>query len=150
MYNYTPTLFSNFISCGDNSVHFVQTNHYKPTYFFILPIPGSHYCCVHRDSVEWEVCLMLLCIPAVGAEPQTFCLVQWLLSIWLLATKSVNTCSTVTKCIILAATLCKKATIHQVTTMLATSKNVLFPGHNHLLTIGTDEIIARALVRMMI
>ena len=25
----------------------------------------------------------------------------------------------------------KKTTIHQVTTMLATSKNVLFPGHNH-------------------
>ena len=30
----------------------------------------------------------------------------------------------------------KKATIHLVTTMLATSKNVLFPGHNHLLTTG--------------
>ena len=25
----------------------------------------------------------------------------------------------------------KNPTIHQVTTMLATSKNVLFPGHNH-------------------
>ena len=35
--------------------------------------------------------------------------------------------------------LCKKATIHQVTTMLATSENVLFPGHNHLLTPGTDD-----------
>ena len=32
----------------------------------------------------------------------------------------------------------KNATIHQVTTMLATSK-VLFPGHNHLLTTGTDD-----------
>ena len=32
-----------------------------------------------------------------------------------------------------------KATIHQVTTMLATSKNVLFPSHNHLLTTGTDD-----------
>ena len=31
-----------------------------------------------------------------------------------------------------------KATIHQVTTMLATSKNVLFPGHIHLLTTSTD------------
>ena len=31
------------------------------------------------------------------------------------------------------------ATIHQVTIMLATSKNVLFPGHNHLLTTGTDD-----------
>ena len=32
-------------------------------------------------------------------------------------------------------------TIHQVTTMLATSNNVLhvFPGHNHLLTTGTDD-----------
>ena len=37
-----------------------------------------------------------------------------------------------------AFTLRKKATIHQVTTMLATSKNVLFPGHNHLLTTHTD------------
>ena len=35
--------------------------------------------------------------------------------------------------------LCKKATIHQVNTMLATSKNVLFPGHNKLLTTGTDD-----------
>ena len=32
-----------------------------------------------------------------------------------------------------------KATIHQVTTMLATSKNVLFPGHSHLLTTGMDD-----------
>ena len=35
--------------------------------------------------------------------------------------------------------LCKKGTIHQVTTMLATSKNVLFPGHNHLLTTDADD-----------
>ena len=34
----------------------------------------------------------------------------------------------------------KKATIHQVTTMLATSKNVLFPGHNHLLTTSADDM----------
>ena len=33
----------------------------------------------------------------------------------------------------------QKVTIHQVTTMLTTSKNVLFPGHNHLLTTGTDD-----------
>ena len=37
--------------------------------------------------------------------------------------------------------LCKKATIHQVTTMLAMSKNVLFLGHNHLLTTGADDPI---------
>ena len=29
----------------------------------------------------------------------------------------------------------KKPTIHQQTTMLATSKNVLFPGHNHLVLV---------------
>ena len=34
----------------------------------------------------------------------------------------------------------EKNTVHQVTTMLATSKNVLFPGHNHLLIIGTDDL----------
>ena len=33
----------------------------------------------------------------------------------------------------------KKATIHQLTTRLATSKIVLFPGHNHLLTTGADD-----------
>ena len=33
----------------------------------------------------------------------------------------------------------KKATVRQVTTMLAVSKNVLFPGPNHLQTTGADE-----------
>ena len=32
-----------------------------------------------------------------------------------------------------------KATIHQETTMLATSKNVLFSRHNHLPTTGSDD-----------
>ena len=34
------------------------------------------------------------------------------------------------------ASLCKKATIHQVTT----SKKVLLPGYNHLLTTGADDV----------
>ena len=33
----------------------------------------------------------------------------------------------------------QKATIHQVTTMLAISKHVPFLGHNHLLTTGADD-----------
>ena len=33
----------------------------------------------------------------------------------------------------------KPPTIHQLTTMLPTSKNVLCPGRNHLLTTGTDD-----------
>ena len=40
----------------------------------------------------------------------------------------------------LVITLCNKTTIHQVTAMLATSKNVLFPGHNHLLATGFDDL----------
>ena len=36
-------------------------------------------------------------------------------------------------------TLRRKATIHQVTYILATSENVLIPGQNHLLTTGTDD-----------
>ena len=36
-------------------------------------------------------------------------------------------------------TTAQKATVHQVTTILATSKNVLFPGHTHLLTTSTDD-----------
>ena len=35
--------------------------------------------------------------------------------------------------------LCKHATIHKVTTMLAASKKAQFPGRNHLLTTGTDN-----------
>ena len=34
----------------------------------------------------------------------------------------------------------KKASLHQVTTMLATSKNALCPCHNHLLTTGADDV----------
>ena len=37
------------------------------------------------------------------------------------------------------SSLRKKATIQQVTSILATSENVLFPGHNHPLTTGTDD-----------
>ena len=33
----------------------------------------------------------------------------------------------------------KKNTIHQVTTMLSTSKNVLLPCRNHLLTTDADD-----------
>ena len=34
----------------------------------------------------------------------------------------------------------KKKTIHQVTTLLATSKDILFPGHNQLLTTSADDL----------
>ena len=34
----------------------------------------------------------------------------------------------------------KNTTNHQVTTMLATSKNVLYPSHNHLLTTGAEDL----------
>ena len=33
----------------------------------------------------------------------------------------------------------KNATIHQLTSMLATFNKVLFPGHNHMLTTGIDD-----------
>ena len=32
-----------------------------------------------------------------------------------------------------------QTTVHQVTTILDTSKNGLFPGHNHLLFTGDDD-----------
>ena len=34
---------------------------------------------------------------------------------------------------------CLTGTIHHVTTILSTSKNCVVSGHNHLLTIGTDD-----------
>ena len=48
-------------------------------------------------------------------------------------------------------TLHQKATIHQVTIMPATSKNVLFTGHNNLLTTCTDNPSltgARAIIKV--
>ena len=52
---------------------------------------------------------------------------------WFSTLGSCNTPKYSTDCI-------KKATVHQVTTVLATSKNALIPGHNHmLLTAGADD-----------
>ena len=45
----------------------------------------------------------------------------------------------------------QKATIHQITTMLATSKNVLIPAHNHLLTTDADDHLlagAQAIIKV--
>ena len=39
-----------------------------------------------------------------------------------------------------ALALRKKATIHQLNTMLATTENVLFSGNDHLLTTGSDDL----------
>ena len=36
-------------------------------------------------------------------------------------------------------TLDTNRSLHQVTTMLSTSKNVLFPGYNQVLTTGADD-----------
>ena len=47
-------------------------------------------------------------------------------------------------------TLHEKATIHQVTIMLTTSKHILFPGHNHPLKTGRDDHSLRAPVRVII
>ena len=44
----------------------------------------------------------------------------------------------------------KRATIHQVTTMLATNKIILFPGHNHLLNTGTDDTALDVYVQAII
>ena len=47
---------------------------------------------------------------------------------------AVGNCRDASAYVVRGNTLLKKATIHQVTTMLATSKNVQFPGHNLLTT----------------
>ena len=47
----------------------------------------------------------------------------------------------------------KRATIQQVTTMLATSKNVLFPGYNHLLATGANDPSltgTRAIIKVLV
>ena len=57
--------------------------------------------------------------------------------VWVLSTCTEVWLSTL---LLLECLLCKKSTIHQVTTMLATSKNVLLPGHNDLLTTSADDL----------
>ena len=42
-------------------------------------------------------------------------------------------------CCLMIMSLPNKVTMHQVATMLATSKTVQFPGQNHLLTTSTDD-----------
>ena len=42
----------------------------------------------------------------------------------------------------------QKSSIHQVTTMLATSKNALFPGHNRLPTTGIDDPGAWVIIKV--
>ena len=67
--------------------------------------------------------------------PPGFCLgrvrLPWQQSIWWLERKICEYS--------LRALRKKKATTHQVTTMLATSRDFLFPGYNLLLTTVTDE-----------
>ena len=41
---------------------------------------------------------------------------------------------------LLSVNTAQKATIQWATTMLTTSENVLFPGHNNLLTTSTDDL----------
>ena len=51
----------------------------------------------------------------------------------------------------IVSTTGQKYIIHQVTTMLATSKNVPFLGHNHLLTTSADDLSltgARAIIKV--
>ena len=42
----------------------------------------------------------------------------------------------------------KKAIIHHVTTMIATTKNVRFAGNNHLLTNGGADGLTRAIIKV--
>ena len=81
--------------------------------------PGTHHCWVSRDSMEWRVRPTPLHMTCSGN----------------LRPFDLDPLSTRLRAPYIAQT----ATIHQVTTMLATSKNVLFLGHNHLLTTGIDD-----------
>ena len=64
----------------------------------------------------------------------------WMLGLWLILCH----CTVIKSileylCSSHSQSLGKKATIHQLTIMLSTFKNDLFPGHNHLLTSGADD-----------
>ena len=79
--------------------------------------------CIIRKSLHLRV--------IIPCEPDSF-----------FSTLSTFRCSNLKKDICCAtrwSSLSKKATIHQLTTMLSTSTNVLSPGHNHLLKTGADD-----------
>ena len=81
------------------------------------------------------ICSIMICVFLLFMLPLVKC-TEFLIS---------GTCFSLSS--LYQGSLRKKKTIHQVSTMLATSKNVLFPGHYHLLTTDIDNptlIIAQA------
>ena len=83
---------------------------------FFYRCPDCPSCPAHLNSTGRATWVIWAAVKICGLRPRFFigcliCLIVW-------------QCSQ-----------CKKATIHQLTT----SKNVQFPGHNHLLTTGTDD-----------
>ena len=74
-------------------------------------------------------------VKTATTKTQTQCAIVWAITVALLGGIQFEVGNPVHVFVSLA----KKATIRQLTTMLSTSKNVQFPGHNHLLTTCTDD-----------
>ena len=104
------------------------------------------WCIYSRAMTEWRRCPTLKSASACrlnredGFDPEV---VTYMLRVDSSSQKGGNTSSDVFMLHVMQYgrfwSLRKKVTIHQVTIMLAISKNALFPGHNHLLTTGTDD-----------
>ena len=82
--------------------------------------------------VVWFVCHNNLLVGLSKMATNSFNLTLFSLRMWWVEVSSGN----VMWLIVISA---QKATSYQVTTMLATSKNILFPGHNHALATGADD-----------
>ena len=83
------------------------------------------HCIYCKHQLTANTCIHFVCVKTLISFP--LWAVQILLSIsWFLSDNW-------------RTSTAQKATIHQVTTMLATSKNSLCPGHNHLITTGADD-----------
>ena len=95
------------------------------------PLPSHCASIVTTSTLRVSVCTV--CYHGVAClhlQRINFITLLFMISIVLFAITQIDSALAVT------VVLCQNAMIHQVTTMLATSKNVLFPCHNHLLTIG--------------
>ena len=129
----TEITLSFFLSFGRlvGWVHVVRTNWQKPTYsiFDLTWVPTYAFWIMNSTfHNSWDVCLNHWAIGDLAKGSSVSLIVCFPCQDLLNWQPDIIHCRGIHKAIALG-----KKTIHKVTTMLATSKNVLFTGYNHLL-----------------
>ena len=113
----------------ENNFSWLWVCTFVPSFYFHIfsPRPSGMMCgfFTHIHRYTYNGCLQS---PGWLSNLGTLCLIWWL---W----DEVMS----TRALVPLNSTAQKTTIHQVTTMLATSTNVLFPGYKQLLTTGADD-----------